>query len=79
MNKIVRDHYPASKLPPELRQGIPDTAQVQVTVVEEAQPKTQEELLAMLDAYRAKLKPEEFTTEAEAVSRVRALRDEWDD
>ena len=75
MNKIVRDHYPASKLPPELREGIPDSAQVQVTIVQEEKPKTREELLAMIEAYRAKIKGEGIPAEEPAAR----MRDEWDD
>ena len=78
MNKIVREHYPASRLPAELRQGIPESAQVQVTVVQEERPKTREELLAMLDAVRASIKGEGVPAD-EPAARIRALRDEWDE
>ena len=37
MNKIVRN-YPASKLPPDLRQGVDPNARVTVTVQDEAPP-----------------------------------------
>jgi hypothetical protein len=49
MNRIVREHYPASKLPEELRQGIDPDRNVTVTVVEEEErpepPMTLEEIL----------------------------------
>jgi hypothetical protein len=32
MNRIVREHYPASKLPDELRGSLPADCQVRVTV-----------------------------------------------
>lgn len=49
MNRIVREHYPASKLPDELREGIDPDRAVTVTVVEEEErpeaPMTLEEIL----------------------------------
>ena len=35
MNKIVKEHYPASKLPEDLRVGVDPAATVTVTIVEE--------------------------------------------
>lgn len=74
MNKIVRKHYPAAKLPAELRGDIPEDSLVEVIVEEEPPKKTMAEKLAMLRDL-----PKYDTTEEEAVARVRALRDEWDD
>lgn len=47
MNKIVREHYPAAKLPADLRTGFGPTDEVTVTIV--AESRTDEELLAELD------------------------------
>jgi hypothetical protein len=38
MNKIVKEHYPASKLPEDLRAGVDPAATVTVTIVEEEAP-----------------------------------------
>ncbi len=38
MNKIVKEHYPASKLPVDLREGMDPSGHVTVTVVEEERP-----------------------------------------
>lgn len=38
MNKIVNEHYPATKLPVELRERIDPAGHVTVTVVEEEKP-----------------------------------------
>ncbi|MBC8021391.1 MAG: hypothetical protein H7X78_09340 [Methyloceanibacter sp.] len=50
MNKIVKEHYPAAKLPVELREGIDPAGHVTVTVVEEEKPPehvmTLEEIIA---------------------------------
>ena len=35
MNRIVKEHYPASKLPEDLRAGMNPAATVTVTIVEE--------------------------------------------
>jgi hypothetical protein len=32
MNEIVRKHYPASRLPADLREGIPEGAEVDLTI-----------------------------------------------
>lgn len=76
MNKIVREHYPASKLPAELREGIAPGASVRVVIEEERKPLNRSEMLASLLEAR---KHAPGVTLEEAVARVRELRDEWDD
>ncbi len=79
MNRIVLEHYPASKLPEDMRGDIDASALVKVEVEVEEVPKkrmTLEELTSMIDKAR-KGKPD--VTSEEAVARVRELRDEWDD
>jgi hypothetical protein len=81
MNKIVKEHYPASKLPVELREGIDPAGHVTVVVTEEAvDPRgkmTLEEILTQAKRLRQDGAIQPVTIE-EAVERIRALRDEWD-
>ena len=90
MNRIVRDHYPASKLPADLREGIPEGAEVSVTVEvseyrrypgfppePERTPVTARELWTSVKEYQAS--PEFKPATDDPVARIRALRDEWDD
>lgn len=71
MNKIVRN-YPASKLPPDLREGVDPNAEVTVTVeTNEAplhQPMTLEEIFA--------LRQPPYRSAEEIVADIRQLRDE---
>ncbi|ESY74362.1 hypothetical protein NKJ90_21595 [Mesorhizobium sp. M0051] len=77
MNKIILEHYPASKLPDELREGIALSASVKVTIEEEAkQPLGRKQLLELMRNAQANAVG---TSLDEAVARVRALRDEWED
>lgn len=77
MNKIVLEHYPASKLPRDLRGSIAENASVTVTVEEEGRkPLSREELLNLMREAQANAPG---TTLDEAVARIRALRDEWED
>lgn len=78
MNRIVREHYPVSKLPEELRQGLEPNGSVTVTVEEEARkaPSADEMRKQFLEV-RKSLKHK--VTVEEAVARIRELRDEWDD
>lgn len=75
MNKIIRENYPASKLPEDLREGIDPSTSVTVTVVEEdtppRQPMTLEEIFA--------LRRPPYRSAEEIVASIRKLRDEWDD
>ena len=74
MNKIVRQNYPASKLPEDLREGIDPSMRVTVTVTEDEpdhQPMTLEEIWA--------LRRPPYRSAEDIVSGIRQLRDEWDD
>ena len=74
MNKIIRQNYPASKLPEDLREGIDPSTRVTVTVVEDTpdhQPMTLEEIFA------SRRPP--YRSAEDIVASVRQLRDEWDD
>ncbi len=81
MNKIVREHYPASKLPEDLRQGMSPAVTVRIVMEVDdpvAEGLTFKELkrrVAELQS-RPDFKP---VTSDEAVARIRALRDEWDE
>ncbi|MBZ5762196.1 MULTISPECIES: hypothetical protein [unclassified Rhizobium] len=86
MNKLVRDHYPVSKLPEDLREGFNPVGTVRVVIeVEdrvpalhiETKPMTGKDVVEAIRSYKALGRPS-VTTE-EAVARIRALRDEWDD
>lgn len=90
MNRIVRENYPVEKLPEDLREGLPEGSTVTVTVEEGQEKPSLEELHALvvdilnnprqmtLKELRDMVGPRNVTSE-EAVSRIRALRDEWDD
>lgn len=77
MNKVVREHYPVSQLPADLRSQFPEGASVTVTIEDEIRnPLSREQLMEM---FRKARKTAPGTTLEEAVARVRALRDEWED
>jgi hypothetical protein len=74
MNKIVKEHYPASKLPEDLRAGVDPAATVTVTIVEEeapAKPMSLDEIWA--------LRTPPFRSAQEIDDQLRRDRDEWDD
>jgi hypothetical protein len=74
MNKIIREHYPVSSLPEDLRAGLDPRGDVRV-VIEEQLPASDHArtLRALLDKAR-KATP----VSDDPVSTVRQLRDEWD-
>ena len=78
MNRIVREHYPAAKLPEELRQGLDASGRVTVTVVEEQRLASPEELVELLRQARQRIQSIGGISMDEAVARIRDLRDEWD-
>jgi hypothetical protein len=83
MNKIVREHYPVENLPADLREGLTEGSTVRVVVevdgIETDEPKRRsvKQTLEHLERLRQGRAPD--TDVAEAVSRIRALRDEWED
>lgn len=93
MNRVVREHYPVSKLPEDLREQFPGAETVRIVVEDptdtEAEkgfwsvplagikPRTPEQVLADFERIRS-LNLSSVTAE-DAVARIRALRDEWDD
>jgi hypothetical protein len=75
MNKFTREHYPASKLPDDLRGQIDPAGRVTVTIVEEEAPhrvRSFEEIFEDTKEFRTR-------TTAEITASIRAQRDEWDD
>jgi fructose-specific phosphotransferase system component IIB len=94
MNKIVRRHYPVERLPDDLKQELPGALEVTVTIEVPGsdpvgEPMTSEEIFASrkplvatgsengLTRFAGRF-PDDVTPH-EAVARIRALRDEWDD
>lgn len=83
MNKIVREHYPVENLPADLREGLSEGSTVRVVVevdgIEPDEPKRRsvKQTLEHLEKLRQGRVPD--TDMVEAVSRIRALRDEWED
>lgn len=75
MNKVTREHYPASRLPSDLREGIDPGSTVTVTVVaEESAPPAK----PTLDEIWSQRRPPYLTAE-QIDARVRRARDEWDE
>jgi hypothetical protein len=74
MNRIVRKHYPAAKLPDELRGDIDSSLQVTVTIVVEDTPEkvsTLEELFA--------LRRPPYLSLQQIDDHMRHIREEWHD
>jgi hypothetical protein len=83
MNKIVREHYPVEKLPEDLRELVSSDS-VTIVLTEETYAKPaplsrQEAVALMRQMQKDAAKRGASVTSEEAVSRIRALRDEWDD
>lgn len=69
-NKVIIEHYPAEKLPEELRPGIDTSRTVRVTVEPEPKAAPGRALSPLLGTARGTY------NEEEAVSFIRRLRDE---
>jgi hypothetical protein len=78
MTRIVKEHYPAERLPDDLRDGVPVGADVRITIEVLRKPLTREQMLAALEALRTDVLKTGGQS-IDAVARVRELRDEWDD
>jgi len=76
MNKITREHYPASKLPEDLREGVDPKSIVTVTVTVETLQRP-EQVMSLEEIFAARQPP--FRTAEEIDADIRALRDAWDD
>jgi len=76
MNKIVREHYPVSKLPEDLRQGIDPDGKVTVTVVAEVNEARPEHVATLEEIFARRRPPYRSVEEIDAA--IRAERDAWD-
>jgi hypothetical protein len=74
MNRITREHYPASKLPEDLRAGVDPAATVTVTIVEEE--KRPDEVMSLEEIFS--MKGFRRRSAAEIDEDLRRQRDEWD-
>lgn len=75
MNRFTREHYPASKLPEDLRGGVDPSATVTVTITEEE--KRPEKVMSLEEIWARRAPP--FKTAKEIDDDLRRQRDEWDD
>jgi hypothetical protein len=75
MNKIVREHYPASKLPNDLREGLDPSSEVTVTVEKEERPP--HSVMTVEEIFATRKPPYRSAEEIDA--EIRRSRDEWDD
>jgi hypothetical protein len=75
MNRIIRENYPASKLPEDLRAGVDPAATVTVTIVEEE--KRPEKVMSLDEIFS--MKGFRRRSAAEIDDDLRRQRDEWDD
>ena len=76
MNKITREHYPAARLPEDLREGVDPASTVTVTVTVEGSQRP-ERVMSLEEIFAARRPP--YRSSEEIVSSIRQLRDEWDD
>ena len=75
MNRLVRDHYPVSKLPEDLREGFEGQVDVRVTIdlAETSVPPRQKSLQELFAMGRPT-----FNTVEEIDDHLQTLREEWD-
>ena len=74
MNKIVRERYPVSELPEDLRQGFDSAATVRVVI--EQEERSCEPALSLEELFAMRV-PTTRTMD-EIVAEIRQQRDEWD-
>ncbi len=75
MNRIIRENYPASRLPEDLRIGVDPSSTVTVTIVEEE--KRPEKVMSLEEIFS--LKGFRRSSAEEIDEDLRRQRDEWDD
>ncbi|WOJ88611.1 hypothetical protein RZS28_12375 [Methylocapsa polymorpha] len=89
MNRIVREHYPAARLPEDLREGLKPEEQVRVTI--ESASDLDKDISENAELVRLIRRPERvlsleemfamrrpvFSSIDEINDHIRALRDEW--
>ena len=76
MNRIVKEHYPASQLPEDLRAGVNPASTVTVTIVEEGASRPRE-VMSLDELWALRASP--FRTAQQIDDDLRRDRDEWDD
>ena len=74
MNRIVRDHYPAEKLPEDLQKLVDPRRPVRLVLEQDDVEQSAGPLTRFVGAFA-----HYGSTPHEAVARIRALRNEWDD
>ena len=75
MSKIVKEHYPAAKLPEDLREGLDPAQNVTVTIaIEEGAP---ERPISLKELFAMRRPP--YKSLEEITDDLRRQRDEWDD
>lgn len=74
MNKIVRENYPAARLPNDLREGMDPTATVTVTVTQDSRP---DHVLSLDEIFAMRRPP--YRSKDEIDAEIRRQRDEWDE
>jgi hypothetical protein len=75
MNRIVREHYPASRLPDDLRGDVDPSSMVTVIVAEEE--KRPERVMSLEEIFSLEGFRRRSAEEIDAD--IRKMRDEWDD
>jgi len=89
MNKIVREHYPVSKLPEDLREGLKPDEEVRITIESDSTPDFDSifpETAALLRRPRRVMTLDEiwalrqppYRSGEEIDEELRRQRDEWD-
>jgi len=76
MNRIVKEHYPVSKLPEDLRAGIDPASMVTVTIMEE-EATAPRKVMSAEELWALRAPP--FRGADEIDQDLRRDRDEWDD
>jgi hypothetical protein len=75
MNRIIREHYPASRLPDDLRGDVDPSSMVTVIVAEEEQ--RPEKVMSLEEIFSLEGFRRRSAEEIDAD--IRQMRDEWDD